>query len=134
MEKLKDIISGIAKANVYVSFATNSVTIIPDMDKSEAPWRIWIDPPWRFLENKKPVMSSIDCPWHGDFSTESEYNASFETWCKKIGSPSKIIKKSFVNNAPNDLIIEFEDETEIQVFVSEPTEESWYYCDRTLGK
>jgi hypothetical protein len=32
------------------------------------------------------------------------------------------------------LIIEFENGTETQIFVSEPVEESWYYCDRTLGR
>jgi hypothetical protein len=134
IKRLKEIVSDLIKANVYISFATNSVAIMPDMEKSKAPWRIWIDPPWRFLENKKPIMSSIDCPWHGDFSSEAEYQSAFINWCKRIGHPSKRIKLSFVNDNPNDLIIEFDDGTEMQVFVSEPTEESWYYCDRVNGK
>jgi hypothetical protein len=79
-------------------------------------------------------MSSIDCPWHGDFSSESDYKAAFINWCERIGDPSKRVKQSFVNDGPNDLMLEFEDGTEIQVFVSEPTEESWYYCDRVSGK
>lgn len=134
MEKLKDIISGLKNTKVYVAFATNSVNLIPDIEKTDAPWRIWIDPPWRFLEHKVPVMSSMDCPWYGDFPSESEYRASFESWCGRIGPPSKVIQRSCVQQAPHDLVIEFEDGTELQVFVSEPEEESWYYCDRISGK
>ncbi|WP_152004394.1 hypothetical protein [Desulfoluna spongiiphila] len=134
IKKLKDIISNLANETVYISFATNSVSIIPDIENSEVPWSIWIDPPWRFLVKKKPIMSSIDCPWHEDFSTESEYKVSFQNWCKRIGQPSKIIEKSFVCDAPNDLVIEFDDGSMIQVFVSEESEESWYYCDRFHNK
>jgi hypothetical protein len=134
ISQLKNIISRISQKNVYVSFATNSVAIMPDVDKLKALWGIWIDPPWRFLNNKKPIMSSIDCPWHGDFESEDEYERSFHDWCKRIGEPTKKIKKTLVKDAPNDLYIEFDDGTEIQVFVSEPAEESWYYWDRTTDQ
>lgn len=133
-DKLKDIIADLSQKKVHISFATNSVAIMPDVDKSEAPWRIWIDPPWRFLSNKKPILSSIDCPWHGDFETKEEYKQSFHDWCKRIGEPVKRISKSFIIDKPNDLYIEFEDGSEVQVFVSEPEEESWYYYDRITAQ
>lgn len=125
---LKDIISLDAKFN----FATNSISFLFEAKANgETNYRLWIEPFWRFVKNGELFLSSKTCPWHEDFDTKEDYKIAFHSWCDKVKHLKAIPIKSINRESSiNDLIITWNDGTQLEVYQSNIEQEAWYIKDK----
>lgn len=114
--------------------ATNSININWKKDNQKSDYFFWIDPPWRIICNNKIIQNSYNYPYHQNYNEEDIYDQEqekkdFNKWCEQsdILREKKVLKIEI--NAIGDLKIIWEDGYELDAFVNDSEDISYYFYD-----